>query len=315
MRTASVKATATSPALKAPHLSSVPHGAGLGERLETKLVLVTPAAAQAWLDNSMWSKQRTYRSDHARFLSGQMKEGKFVEGTMVHFAKLNGEIHCINGQHTLHALIMANMAIRLTVVFTTVDSEEEIADLYSRTDVGLRRTLADSYQAHDLSNNLGLSKAQVNLVGGAVRHIMSGYTARSSTGDFASRSADERVRQITQYGEAAKGYFEATKGATFPVRKALSLSPVVAVGLDTFKQYPDKAKQFWSQVAFSESLESSDPRKSLINWLMVNDTRAANHAHRARVVAHAWNVYCAGGKLSRFRTPDWTKPLVLNAPV
>lgn len=157
-----------------------------------------------------------------------------------------------------------------------------------------------------------MSKRQVDLVGGALRHINSGYTPSSCSQSYRDRSADERVRQIKKYGEAAKWYFEAISGSPFPVRKALDAASVIAVGLETFSHSPVEARKFWSQVAFSESLDSTDPRKTLINWLMANPVRGANHAHRARVVAAAWNVYLAGGKLGRFKSIDWTKPLVLN---
>lgn len=285
-------------------------------RVDSHLVLVYPEAARRWLDKSMWGKQRQYRPWHAEELAQAMRNGEFVEGTQIHFAKFKGEVHCVNGQHTLHAVVKANMPINLTVVTTLVKDEGEIADLYSRMDTHLRRTLADSYQAHDLAGEMGMAKAQINAMGAAVRHMLTDFAGTDSGGNsysYKTRSADERVRQIGAYKDAAKGFFAATQGAILPVRRALAASSVLAVALMTFERDASKAREFWSQVAFSESLENSDPRKTLINWLLANaDLKKARHQQRAHVAATAWNVFVAGGKLSRIKTPDWTKPVVIN---
>lgn len=282
-------------------------------RIDSRLVLVDPEAARRWLDKSMWGKQRQYRPWHAEELAQAMRNGEFVEGTQIHFAKFKGEVHCINGQHTLHAVVKANMPINLTVATTLVKDEGEIADLYSRMDTHLRRTLADSYQAHDLASEMGMTKAQINAIGAAVRHHLNDFAGTGGGHSYKTRSADERVRQIEARKGAAKEFFAATSGAILPVRRALAASSVLAVALTTFERDADKAREFWSQVAFSESLEGSDPRKTLINWLMSNsDLRKARHQQRAHIAAIAWNVFVAGGKLSRFKTPDWTKPIVIN---
>lgn len=286
------------------------------QRIDSQLVLVDPEAAKRWLEKSMWGKQRQFRPWHAEELAEAMRKGEFVEGTQVHFAKLDGQIHCVNGQHTLHAIVKAKLPVRLSVATTVVKDEGEIAHLYSRMDTHLRRTLADSYQAHDLAATMGMSKAQINAIGAAMRHVLVDFAGSSrSVGwdSYNTRSADERVRQIAAHKDAAKSFYAATHGCILPVRRALAASSVLAVALVTFRRDESKAREFWSQVAFSESLDGSDPRKTLINWLMANsDLRKVRHQQRAHIAAIAWNVYLAGGKLSRFKTPDWTKPVVIN---
>lgn len=277
--------------------------------VDSAMKLITPATAQRWLANSMWGKQRPYRDFHAEKLAEAMRRGEFVEGTMIQFAKLNDDIYNINGQHTLNAIVKANMAIRLTVLTTVVSSESEIAHLYANTDQGLKRSLSDAYQAHDLSNKFDLSKSQVNQIGAGIKQIIGGFSGNHGSKSYELASPAERVRGFDTYGAAGKEYLTTITGCPISASRALRVASVVAVALVTFEQSPVKAREFWSQVAFSDALDTTDPRKTLINYLMANDSKKLRDAARSRAVAHAWNVFLAGGKLSRIKNPDWTQPI------
>ena len=129
---------------------------------------------------------------------------------------------------------------------------------------------------------------------------------------YEARSSSERIRLFNEYGPAAAAYFGTIKGAPVSIMGDLRSAAVIAVGMRTFKESPDKAGEFWSQVAFDDGLKIGDPRKTLIGWLQANPARGTNAAARSRVVAHAWNIFLAGGSASRFKMPDWTKPIQIN---
>lgn len=280
--------------------------------VESRMALVQPADAARWLANSLWSKQRPYRDWHGEELAQAMRNKEFIQGTQIHFVKLNGVVHLVNGQHTLNAIVKYGQAVNLSVLTTTVTKESDIADIYSREDQHLQRTLSDTYGAHSLREKYSLSRSQINYIGSGLKAIIDEFGSVCHSRSYEARSADARMRLFDQYGEAGKAYFACINGAPTAASKELRVAAVIGVALKTFKDSPTKAQEFWSQVAFSDGLGLGDPRKTLMNWLMANPTRRTNPAARARVVARAWNMFLAGGSSQRFMTPDWTKPIVIN---
>jgi len=276
------------------------------------LISVRPEDAQRWLTSSVWNKQRRYREWHGEELAQAMRNDEFTQGTQIHFVKLKGVVYLVNGQHTLHAIVKFGGPVNLSVLTTEVEAEHEIAEIYSREDQHLRRSLSDSYEAHDLCATYGLSKAQVNQVGAGVRVIIGGFVNNPGSMEYKSRSSDARLRSFNKYGDAAKAFFKSTKGAPAQALREVRSSAVMAVALETFLASPSKAGEFWSQVVFTDGLGVGDPRKTLLDWLRDNPNRRCSAAARSRVVAHAWSLFLDGGSSKRFKMPDWTKPIVIR---
>lgn len=283
---------------------------------DNRLVSVTPHLARTWLKDSMWQKQRTLRPWHVLDLAEAMKRGEFTKGTQIHFARLNGDIHNINGRHTLEAVVMANRSIELSILTTKVSTDAEIADLYSRHDRHLPRTLSDSYEAHGIAAESGLSRAQVDKIGAGIAAIIGNFSANRARDNrtYKMRSSDERIRQMNTYVEEGKAFFNAIKGAPTSISAQLRTGNIIGIALLTYKIDRAKADSFWSQVAFCDGLNIGDPRKTLMNWLVADQHKKANGTIRSRIVANAWNGFVEGRVMSRFKTPDISVPIVLQNP-
>lgn len=276
------------------------------------MALVSPMNAETMLTVEMWGKQRVLRSWHVNEIAEYMKRGEFTEGTQIHFAKLNGKSFNINGQHTLCAIKRSGVSINLGILITEVESEEEIAVLYSRHDRHLARTLSDSCAAFGFSESLKLTKGQIDATSAGIRMMLNDFTNESGSCRYENRSTDSQLRAFKEYGGSAKSYFDAIKGAPKAAMAQLRSKSIVAVAIKSFELLPERAAEFWSQVALNNGLLVGDPRKTLIEWLMGNRSTRQNLSQRSHVAARAWNVWVSGGSILRFRLPDITKPLVLN---
>ena len=283
---------------------------------DSRLVSVTPHMAKMWLESSMWNKQRKLRPKHVEELAECIHRDEFTEGTQIHFARLNGTVHNVNGRHTLEAIVLAKKPMELSVLTTKVNSEKQIADLYSRHDRHLARTLSDAYEAHDVAHKHGLNRGQLERISAGVTSIIGDFLPSRvrDNRSYAMRSSDERVRQVEVYAAEGKMFFDAIKGAPTDISARLRTGALIGVALLTFKLDEKKANQFWSQVAYCDGLTVGDPRKTLMMWLLAEQNKKAPNALRSRVAAHAWNSFIDGKKTVRFKTPDITAPVVLKKP-
>lgn len=274
---------------------------------------VTPAKAKQWLEKSMWGKQREYRPWHAEILAEAMRRGHFTEGVQIHFAKLNGEIQLINGQHTLNAIVLSKIDTTLTILTTVVSSEREIADLYSRHDIGLQRTFNDASEAHSLRAEYNLSAYQITSIAGGIRTINDQFmNVKKTAKSYETNSVSEQIAAFSKYGNPGKQFFEAISGAPRVVSVAMRTRGVMGIALLTFLESPDTAKRFWAQTAIGDGLEVGDPRKTLLDWLLDNPFKGASTMPlRARTVAKAWNAFVNGVSIKRITRIDPTAPIAL----
>lgn len=284
------------------------------QHTDSRLVSVTPTMARQWLKSSIWKKQRQLRPWHVEELAEAMRRGEFTKGTQIHFARFGEDIHNVNGRHTLEAVVAFDNPIELSVLTTKVQSDQEIADLYSRHDRHLSRTLSDTYEAHGIAEEHGLNRGQVDKIGAGIAAIMGGFMPSRSKDNrgYDMRSADERTRQMKTYVTEGKRFLDIIKGSPAASAAQLRTGSVLGVAMLTFKKDKEAAERFWSQVAFCDGLSVGDPRKTLMNWLMANPQKKAPAAIRARIVTQAWEAFMDGRSMSRFKNPDVSAPVVLK---
>jgi hypothetical protein len=277
------------------------------------MIEIDPGRAAKMIEADHYAGQRNLRPWHVNELAEAMSRGKFTEGTQIHFCKHNGKKYNVNGNHTLHAVVKSGVTINLGILMTEVETDEEIADHYSRHDRHLARTLGDAVKAHGVEAKLGLTGKQITVANYGIKMILSEFANARRGNTYEIRAHDERVSMLlNEYGDEAKGYFDAIKGCSKLFAAPLMTAAVVGVALLTFKKDPEKAKSFWMQVATGGGgLNVGDPRRSLMVWLQDNPLKIAPSATRARVVAKAWNVFVAGGSVIRFKNIDISTPVVV----
>jgi hypothetical protein len=275
---------------------------------EVRMVKVTPALARKYCQDSIWHGQRSLREWHVKELAETMRRGEFTEGTQVHFARYREKLHNINGMHTLHAVIESNQSIELSILTTVCDSEQEIAELYARHDRHLGRTLSDAYEAHGLSERFAMSKTQIGQVDAAVAVILNGFSGNRKKG-YDMRSTDERTRLINEYAPLGKRFLDTIKRCPTGSHAALRNAAVMSVGMLTFARNPEKAREFWTQVALGDGLTIGDPRKTLMQWLVANPAKKVGTEVRSRIVTQAWHSFLKGAQVRRFKMPEGHEPV------
>lgn len=268
----------------------------------TRDMLVTPAMAKCLVEHLNFDEQRALKGTNVVVLAAAMKEGRFREYSDIQFASLNGALHLINGQHTLHAIVASGVSVPLCVHVYSVRSADEIRRLYSRFDVGTPRNLKDTMGS--LGAELELTTKQRDRLSGAVKRVhlrFRTHFGHDQERAILSRDYDRIKEMMREWKPYALEYFKAISGAVAENRKVFERGDVLGVGMITFKYQSVMAHDFWSAAAQDDGLRQKDPRKTLIEWLKSNRTSAkAGRQHKAAIAA--WNAFMDGKTLERIYT-------------
>ena len=218
-----------------------------------------------------------------------MERGRFIVGTPIHFGVLNGHRKLVNGQHTLHAIARSGIPIRLTVLATPVEDEDELGQLYGRHDRGRGRTPSDAFLGMNLAGKLDLSTFEVNALGPAIKYVTTEFrNVRKNSNEEVATSLDFLAERMNEWSVFAGLYFEQVREGGVGLKGAFRRAPVVAVGVITMRYQRERAIDFWSAAAANDGLHKLDPRQALVNFLLKDSSRKGNPTHYARSVASAW---------------------------
>ncbi|MBF0097145.1 MAG: hypothetical protein HQM04_10765 [Magnetococcales bacterium] len=279
-----------------------------------KQVKVTPEVAGDWLQHNIFSRQRSMRPRHRDALVQEINAGRFIQGTQIHFVRYRNEQLLVNGQHTLSAIEKAGVPTTLTVLISVAETMDEVAELYSRHDNHLSRSVMDSIKARDLHNQIGMSLKQATNVAAALRFIQGGFRRADS------RCQEDVLTEVKTWEEEGNAFFETILGGG---KDALLLTkaPILSVALVTFRYQEKKAREFWRQVALNDGLRSNDPRKILHEFVdltrtnrgpFIRGNKTVTPAYVARAVAVAWNAFCAGNSITRINVVDPDREIVIK---
>lgn len=294
---------------------------GLNSTVDSSLCNVTPALAQVWLTNNLYEKQRPRRPAHVSYLAGEIRKGRFIAGTAIHFAKKNGHDYLVNGQHTLAAIIAADTSLPLTITTSSVQTDLEIAELYFRHDNHLTRQISDAFRALDLDQETGLCLTQQQWVGSAVYVIKEGFLGGRGVKQRISR--DDLAEGVIKLALPARRYFYAITNSREYMKRALTRRATLSIGLTTFKYCDSQAYVFWEKVATGDALKTGDPRKTLAEFLIEISTmgggmqarRVASTSYHCRAVSAAWNAFMEDRELKIIKVVNETSPIkILGTP-
>jgi hypothetical protein len=279
-------------------------------------LLVTPGTAQRILEDFNYARQREVKARHVSKLAAQMKAGTWLEGSQIYFGRLpSGDMHLINGQHRLNAIIEANQAQVFQVFILAVKDESELRSAYYRLDVVQRsRGENDVLKGAQVAETLGV---KTSIAAGAYRaapFILNGmkYVAGVHRDNVESDLADGRLNLISDWATTIQLFQEVTAGAENDLRLKLASGGTMAAAMVTLKYQEKRAIPFWKGVANNEMLEKGDPRRTLILCLLDRNTRRAGAG--LQFCAIAWNAWFQGRSLHSIRVYDTTKPSFLGTP-
>ncbi len=272
------------------------------QKAHSKTETVTPAIAEDWLANATYERQRKMQPWQVKRLATEMEKGRFIEGVMIHFGVLDGKPKLVNGQHTLAAIAKSGIPIRLTILRTPVDNEDELGQLYGRHDRGRGRTPSDAFLGMNLSGKLELHTQEVNAFAPSLRWVLTRFRHPKVTGDIEiATSLDFLADEMEVWAGTARQYFGLVREANTGLKGAYRRMPVVAIGLATVHHQPVKAREFWLGAANDDSLTKHDPRHMLNAFLRQKTNSKGDPLTYMRTVAACWNRYFENGELQKLR--------------
>ncbi len=293
------------------------------EPVVTFTQMIAPADAARMLETMKYEHQRPYRLKRAQAYADEMSAGAFRELTQIFIAIYRGRHIILDGQHRLNAVILSSVPVLFTVVEKDVDTEEELAQLYSTTDVGIRRTPGDIYGAHALGEEFGLSRSMLDYFGAGIKFMMSGCMRVGE-----QMRADAVIPHMRTYAPYMQDYYTMLLDSVVSttVFSQCRRSSTVAAALLTLKFAAPKAdregrpsvREFWLGTLKDDGLRQGDPRKAAYQHLSQSRTQASratrqNFVVRQRYSVHylgnCFNAYIRGESLKYAKVMDESAPL------
>lgn len=116
--------------------------------LSARLIKVTPILAGIWLKQYKYQNHQKMRESHIDRLATEIKNGRFIAGTQIHFGKVNKKIVILNGYRILAAIARSGVTIPLTVMTTRAKSEKALARLYASFDTHMHPLLDENKKCY-----------------------------------------------------------------------------------------------------------------------------------------------------------------------
>jgi len=270
---------------------------------QTETTIITPRMATDMIEAADFQVQRKLRRNHVRAIKNRIQEGEWRSGIQpIAFciSKPEKRVYNVNGQHTLHAIAEAGNQIKMDLRSFMVDGREGAAKIFSFYDRQRKRSARDNIQAFGLDEESGLSQTKLGHISSAVKFIRGEFKRPDAEG----LKMEEHVHDVRKWMWYGKKYYETTADVYREVKDCLHRSPVLAVGLVTFRYAPKVAERFWYQVAWCDRIGRFDPRRTLQDWLLrynlaggsETEGRQISKAKMARGVERAWNHYYEDGE-------------------
>ena len=276
---------------------------------------LSPILAQEYIQSHMYPGQRPLNKAHVHYLASLMQTGHFRAGTILTFAYLKGDrqqSYCLNGQHTLHAIVMAECPQEIILEYREVRTMGQMATLYASYDRGRLRSMVDTYTGFATA---GLERTQLTWLNGAMPNIVSGFDGLENDARFIqfSRNATLRYAWLLPWIPTMKQHLQCRKNGDRQVANMVSKrAAVLAVCLTTLYYQPTKAAAFWTAVMQNTDLSAKSPAHTLIRWLYATPAVHLKPNVYARYVASAWNHAYHTTNVSKLFARESTTPILLE---
>lgn len=292
------------PALDAPLPAAI-----IGGAPAVSVEVLTPGAAKSWTVTYAYPRQRPCRKSHVESLLGEIDRGTYYPGclTLADCAE-TGKTYLIDGQHRLAAAAVSTASTRFTIVRFAYATRHEVDRHYAAIDRGRTRDGRDMPETQELAEREGLNGWQAGQTYAAAALLLTGFQGKGQDWVSLTRSVSLRIEILGKIMNAASRYWRAVsvQGRT---EQHLRTSGTVAVGIATFREQPDKARDFWNRVADPEGLTAGTGPYLLMNfWASGRNARLEAH-ELARYVARAWNMFCEGETRQYLQAQDANRPI------
>jgi len=263
---------------------------------DSNFEIITPQKATRWLEEVnhllQLKMQRELRLWKVHSLAEIMKKSQFTIN-IIHFCFFDDKVFCVNGQHTLHAIIEANAHLKLPVARTQCNSIEEVQAYYGRHDIQKIRLRLDIIRAYNVKEITGINNSYLSKELSAIEYFIKGF--KSGGKKFSPYTNDELIQMTIKWAKYLQMFLNATVGGQSDIVSYMLRRSILSIILLTFKYQPDIAQKFWRQVAHDDGLKNNDPRKTLHRKFIVY--KFASHEQKpperelSKVVAITWNKF------------------------
>lgn len=290
---------------RAPDGETPPPAAAKRKSLGTFIVegrqVIGPELARVILAEANYKRQRKikpFRLHRHRTVIGR---GQWDPDNTIRFARFNGQLILVDGQHRLTAVVETECPCGFIVVVSDAKSEEEVHRMYSRIDVDGNRSVADALGAADPTAGREIG---FELRRGAYRAmdiLANDFPHRRlKVGEAELVTKEDRIVCLAFWLDELEQFNSIISDGQSSLRQAMRQPGVIAVALATLKHQPERARLFWSQVAANKLLKPGDPEQALVNFLLISrKDDGANVTERC--VAQCWNAWFHGRRLERVR--------------
>jgi hypothetical protein len=224
-----------------------------------EVVEVTPAQAQAWLDNNH-PRQRKVGQQHVLKLADDMDSGAWTINGQAILIDRSGRL--VDGQHRLHALILSGAPVRMLVMWGAFDFDT-----------------IDQGRARSVATVLGVSHKDV-AIATALRMAEAG------------RGTPPKMSPAMVLETLA--HFRSDTDAVMAVTACRLPSGVIAGLVYAYPCNPDAILELAGQIISGEMLKRGDPAFAMRSWLASRGPgpATAGYLYAACSVAR----YCIEGK-------------------
>ncbi len=283
--------------------------------VEFSATTLSPTEAQTYIQHHMYPGQRPLNKAHVRYLASLMQTGHFRAGTILTFAYIKGDrthTYCLNGQHTLHAIVLSEYPQEVILEYREVATMAQMATLYASYDRGRLRSMVDTYTGFATE---GLERTHLAWLNGAIPHIVSGFDGIENDTRFLqfSRNATLRYAWLLPWIPTMHQHLQIRKDGDPQIANMISKrAAVLATCLVTLYYQREKATTFWTTVMKNTSLAAKSPAHTLIRFLYATPAVHLKPHMYARYVASAWNHAYHGTNVSKLYARESTTPILLE---
>jgi hypothetical protein len=268
--------------------------------------VISPDEAAHMIKTMSYENQRPIRTSKVQDYADEMMKGTFRELTQIFIAVYHGQYVILDGQHRLNAVVRANLPHLFTIVEKEVDSEEDMARIYSTTDQGIRRTAGDIYGAYALGQEFGIGKTTLDAFGAGIKFMIHGCAYVNS-----AIHPDAIIPHMRLYAPYLQTY-QALLTESSPAQSMYAQckrSSTIAAALLSLRFSAPKAKQmglpdavrnFWLGTLRDDGLHQGDPRKAANQHLTLTRTTASRATQQRFIVSQSYSVRYLGNCLNAY---------------
>jgi hypothetical protein len=274
----------------------------LVKSIRRECVLMTPDLATEIL-KWPFKYQRPPVSSKITTLARDMRRGKFTPETgTIKMCRSKGRRYVyVDGQHRLLSVILSGVPQIMYIEWMEVENPEDVATLYARIDSGKNRVLKDVVHAHGLTDEINLTKSEIDSLGAAIRLLSSGFKTYTTPINLRSENV---ISAIRDWAPEAREFFALLRVGDRANYKRLSSAADMAVALVAIRNRHDQALKFWGLVASNSGLHKGTPEYALCEMLKTTSFGKSDLA--ARKVACAWNAFYAGRGIEKINVKSST---------